>query len=82
MALIESLQKKIDQIDRYAKFYQSLLIAVLTGLGWSIYAILEDKIKNIIILDGMGILIAILLAIKIKSLNEYQNELIEKLKEN
>jgi len=80
MALIESLQKKIDQIDRYAKFYQSLLIAVLTGLGWSIYAILEDKIKNIIILDGMGILIAILLAIKIKSLNEYQNELIEKLK--
>ena len=82
MALIESLQKKIDQIDRYAKFYQSLLIAVLTGLGWSIYAILESKIKNIIILDGMGILIAILLAIKIKSLNEYQNELIEKLKEN
>jgi len=82
MALIESLQKKIDQIDRYAKFYQSLLIAVLTGLGWSIYAILENKIKNIIILDGMGVLIAILLAIKIKSLNEYQNELIEKLKEN
>ena len=80
MALIESLQKKIDQIDRYAKFYQSLLIAVLTGLGWSIYAILEDKIKNIIILDGMGILIAILLAIKIKSLNKYQNKLIEKLK--
>jgi len=82
MALIESLQKKIDQIDRYAKFYQSLLIAVLTGLGWSIYAILESKIKNIVILDGMGILIAILLAIKIKSLNEYQNELIEKLKQN
>ena len=80
MGLKESLQKKIDVIDRYAKFYQILLIAVLTGLGWSVYAILEKKVdSNIIIVQGMGILIAILLALKIRALDKTQNSLIDEL---
>ena len=79
MAKKESLQKKIDKLDRLAKFYQSLLLAVLSGLVWSIYHLLEHNFNKINILSGIGLLIAVLLAIKIKSIGEDQDILIDEL---
>jgi len=53
----ESLQKKFDRLERYAKFYLNMLLAVLSGLVWSVYASLEKIIENnsIIILEILGI---------------------------
>ena len=79
MAKKESLQKKIDKLDRLAKFYQSLLLAVLSGIVWSIYHLLEHSFNKINILSGIGLLIAVLLAIKIKSIGEEQDILIDEL---
>ena len=47
----ESLQKSIDRLDRIAKFYQSLILAILSGIIWSIYALLENKADKKIIFD-------------------------------
>ena len=80
MGKIESLQKQIDRLDRILKFYQSLIIAIMSGVVWSIYALLENKAdEKIIILSGVGIVVFIFLATRIKSLDLKQNELIEKL---
>jgi len=80
MGRIESLQKQIDRLDRILKFYQSLIIAIMSGVVWSIYALLENKAdEKIIILSGVGIVVFIFLATRIKSLDLKQNELIEKL---
>jgi len=80
MGRIESLQKQIDRLDRILKFYQSLIIAIMSGIVWSIYALLENKAdEKIIILSGVGIVVFIFLATRIKSLDLKQNELIEKL---
>jgi len=80
MSINESLQKKIDRLDRILKFYQSLLIAIMSGIVWSIYALLEHKVSDkIIILSSVGIIIFIFLAVKIKSLDIKQNDLINEL---
>lgn len=80
MGSMESLQKKIDRLDRILKFYQSLLIAIMSGIIWSIYALLEDKASDkIIILAFVGIVVFIFLAVRIKSLDLKQNDLIDEL---
>lgn len=80
MGSVESLQKKIDRLDRILKFYQSLLIAIMSGIIWSIYALLEDKASDkIIILAFVGIVVFIFLAVRIKSLDLKQNDLIDEL---
>ncbi len=80
MGINESLQKKIDRLDRILKFYQSLLIAIMSGVVWSIYALLENKASNkIMILSSVGIVIFIFLAVRIKSLDIKQNDFIDEL---
>jgi drug/metabolite transporter (DMT)-like permease len=76
----ERLQKEIDRLERYAKFYLSMLLAILSGIVWSIYAILDKKVnKDIMILAGVGAIIAIFIALKIKSIDYQEDELLEKL---
>lgn len=80
MGKIESLQKQIDRLDRILKFYQSLIIAIMSGVVWSIYALIENKADDkIIILSSVGIVLFVFLVLKIKSLDLKQDELIKKL---
>ena len=80
IGIIESLQKKIDRLDRILKFYQSLLIAIMSGIIWSIYALLEHKASDkILILAAVGMVVFIFLAARIKSLDLKQNDLIDTL---
>ena len=80
LGIKETLQKKIDRLERYARFYQNILLAILTGIVWSIYAILEKKANDdIMILSAIGFIIAILITLKIKTIDYQQDELLEKL---
>ena len=80
MSQKDVLQKKIDRLERYAKFYLSMLLAILGGIVWSIYAILEKKANtDIIILAVIGAIIAIFIVLKIKTIDIQEDELLEKL---
>jgi len=82
MAEKEKLQKEIDRLERYARFYLNILLAVLTGIVWSIYAILENKVgEDIFILSGIGFIVAIFIGLKIHSIDYKEDELLEKLKD-
>jgi drug/metabolite transporter (DMT)-like permease len=61
-----------------------MILALLSGIVWSIYAVLEKKAnKDIMILTFIGIIILIFLALKIKIIDEKENELLKQLeKEN
>jgi len=77
----EKLQKEIERLERYARFYQNILLAILSGIVWSIYAILEKKVSNdIILLTGIGLIIAIFVSFKIKSIDKHQDRLLKDLK--
>jgi len=76
----ESLQKKIDQLDRKLKFYSSIILALLSAIVWSIYAIMENKADyKVIFLSFTGILVSVIVALIIRKLEKEQNKLIEKL---
>ena len=76
----ESIQKKIDKLDRKLKFYQSMIFAIMSAIVWSVYAILEKKSDNkIIILSVIGVLVLIYLVIFIKYLEMKQDKLIDEL---
>ena len=77
----DSFQKQFDRLERYAKFYLNMLLAVLSALIWSIYAILEKIVTNnsIIILEALGIIVIIFLVLKIYQIDKEQDELLEKL---
>jgi hypothetical protein len=49
MAKKETLQKEIDRLERYAKFYLNMLLAILSGIVWSIYIILDNKANKDIV---------------------------------
>jgi hypothetical protein len=76
----DRLQKEIERLERYARFYQNMLLAVLCGIVWSIYAILENKANSdIIILAGVGLVLSIFISLKIKAIDYEQDELLDKL---
>ena len=80
MSKKDTLQKKIDRLEKYSKFYLNIILAVLTGIVWSIYALLEKKAgKDIIILSGMGVIILIFLGLKIKTIDMQEDELLDEL---
>ncbi len=76
----EALQKQIDQLNRKLKFYYSIIFAIISAIVWSIYAIMERKTDNkIIVLSFSGLIITVLVAVIIRNLEKKQNELIKKL---
>ena len=67
----EALQKQIDQLDRKLKFYYSIIFAIVSAIVWSIYAIIERKVDNkIIILSFSGLIITVLVAVIIRNLEK------------
>jgi len=76
----EKIQKELDRLERYAKFYLNMLLTILGGIVWSIYALMEHKTNNdIIILTSIGIIIAILIVFKIKTIDTQQDQLLNRL---
>ncbi len=77
----EQLQKEIDRLERYAKFYLNILLALLSGLTGIIYKILiQGNIsKNLIILGITGIIAVVFVMIKIKIIDKKENILLDKL---
>ena len=76
----ETLQKSIDYLLVKIRFYDTILIALFTGIIWSIYAIMENKVNiNILVLDGVGIVLVFGFIFKIllldKEIKEKFNEL-------
>jgi drug/metabolite transporter (DMT)-like permease len=80
MANKEVLQKKIERLERYARFYQNMLLAILSGIVWSIYALFEKKVGiDIMVLSGVGVVSAVFIVLKIHSIDYQQDQLLEKL---
>ena len=80
MANKEVLQKKIERLERYARFYQNMLLAILSGIVWSIYALFERKVGiDIMVLSGVGVVSAVFIVLKIHSIDYQQDQLLEKL---
>ena len=76
----KSLTKKIDFIDSQLRFFRNALLAILSALVWTIYAIMEHKAgKEIFVLSGIGFIVMIYIYIKIKSLETEQLEYIDEL---
>ena len=79
MGVKEQLQKEIDRLERYAKFYLNILLALLTGLTGLAYNLIHSKIlDNASIIFTIGGILAILFVIyKINKIDKKENELLE-----
>jgi len=76
----EYLQKSFDRTERVIKFYQALLLALISGLVWIIYAVIENKVDTkVYVLLGVGIVIFFILIFKVKTLEYKEDEILEEL---
>jgi len=67
MSKKESLQKKIDILDRKAKFFQNLLLALLSGITAVIFGISQNRINNLgIFFVIVGIILTALIMVYLK----------------
>jgi len=83
MGKIESLQKKIDNLENKAKHYRTVILTVASGLVWSVYAIIENKADlKILTLVGAGVVVSLFMLIRLKSYEIEIDELIEELKKD
>ena len=78
----ETLQKEIDRLERYAKFYLNILLAILTGLTGIAYATLSKGIINIITIFFIsgGVIAIFLVILKINRIDKKENELLNQLR--
>jgi len=76
----EVLQKQIERLERYAKFYLNILLAILSGIVGSIYAILVGKSnKEVLILAILGAVAVIFIVLKIRTIDIQEDELLKEL---
>jgi len=76
----EFLQKKIERLERYAKFYLNILLAILSGIVGSVYALLTNKAhENILILAVLGAVVVIFIVLKIQAIDLQEDELLKEL---
>ena len=81
MGVKDSIQKEIDFLDRKARFYQSLLLALIGGVVWTIFSFVEKKVDIFAIyFDIIGVIIVIGLYKYITKIDKEQLKLIKKLK--
>ncbi len=56
MSKQDTLKEKISRIEGKLRFFRNAILAIVSGLVWSVYAILENKISSkTFILIGIGI---------------------------
>jgi len=76
----EQLQKEIDLLEGKARFFRNAILALVSALVWAIYAILEKKAgQEILILAGIGAVVLIFLFLRTKSIESKQYWLLEEL---
>ena len=77
----EQLQKEIDLLEGKVRFFRNAILALASALVWGIYAILEKKAgQEILILAGIGAVVLIFLFLRTKSIESKQYWLLEELK--
>ncbi len=77
----EQLQKEIDLLEGKVRFFRNAILALASALVWAIYAILEKKAgQEILILAGIGAVVLIFLFLRTKSIESKQYWLLEELK--
>jgi len=80
MANIDKLNKQIDKLEGKIRFFRNALLTIISGLVWSIYAILENKVgTEILVLSMVGTIVLIFIFIRVKSLEIKQDDLIDEL---
>ena len=80
MSKKDSYQKQIDIFENELRFLRNIWLAVISGIIWSIYAIMEEKSDlKIIILSFLGILILGYLSKKINNIKQEVKILVKKL---
>jgi len=76
----EQLQKEIDLLEGKVRFFRNAILALVSALVWAIYAILEKKAgQEILILAGIGAVVLIFLFLRTKSIESKQYWLLEEL---
>jgi hypothetical protein len=76
----DALLKQIDQIEGKLKFFRNALLALISAIVWSAYAIIENKVGiEISIFAFIGIIVMIVVFIRVKLLEIKENELIKQL---
>jgi len=80
MANIDKLNKQIDKLEGKIRFFRNALLTIISGLVWSIYAMLENKVgTEILVLSIVGAIVLIFIFIRVKSLEIKQDNLIDEL---
>jgi len=76
----ERIQKEIDRLEKYSKFYLNTILAILSGIVWSVYAILENRADlKVVILSAVGVIVVVFLIFKIKFVEIEEDRLLEEL---
>jgi len=76
----ESLQKRIDYIEGKLRFFRNALLGLISAIIGTIYAIMEHKAgKEVFILSGVGLVVLLFVFIRIKSLENKQENLLNEL---
>jgi len=77
---IDALDKKIEILKEDIKFYRTLLFALLSGMVWTMFALIAHKVESdILILDVIGNIFLIYVGLRIKFLKKEQDNLIDEL---
>ena len=77
---IDALDKKIEMLKEDIKFYRTLLFALLSGMVWTMFALIAHKVESdILILDVIGNIFLIYVGLRIKFLKKEQDNLIDEL---
>jgi len=80
MANVDKLNKQIDTLEGKIRFFRNAILALISGLVWSIYAILEKKAgRELLILSSVGTIVLVFIFVRVKSLEIKQSYLIEAL---
>jgi len=79
----ESLQEYGNFIRDKIKFHYTILLALFSSLTWSVYALLEKKAdEKLLILFGVGVILFIFIIIRLKGFYKEEEEIIEKLEKD
>ncbi len=80
MVKVDAIKEQIALIEGKLRFFRNAILAISSGLVWSVYAILEKRVGDeILVLSGVGLVILVLIFIRTKSLEAKEMWLIEEL---